>query len=287
MAKIAFIGLGAMGSRMARNLTTGTHELWVHNRTRERADELLERGAIWADSPREAAANAEFVITMVTDDEAARAVWLAPKTGAIHGLADSALAIESSTVSPTWVRELDASLKTNGNRLVDAPVAGTRPQAEASVLAYLVGGDLNDVERARPIFEALGKVVLHAGPVGMGAVLKLAVNALLGTQVAVMGELLGLMSREGIAVPRAVELLSALPVTSPALAGLSGLIAEGEFAPMFPVDLVSKDIGYAHAAAGSSTPTPVLAGVAAAFESAVAAGFGAENIQAVAKLSLG
>ena len=126
---IAFLGLGAMGSRMARRLLGGEDTVRVWNRSPAPAQALAEYGAVVADSPRAAAEGADAVITMLADDSAARAVWLDPARGAMAGLGPEALAIECSTVTPGWIAELNAAASPRA--VVDAPVAGSRPQAEA------------------------------------------------------------------------------------------------------------------------------------------------------------
>src|ERR1700761_3541667 len=141
MTKIAVLGLGAMGSRMAANLLKAGHQVTVWNRTPDVAAALVAAGAKQVLTPREAAMGADFVIAMVRDDEASRTIWLAPETGALAGLAKDAIAIESSTLSPSWVRELGGVVAKKGVAFLEAPVAGSRPQAEAGQLVYLVGGN--------------------------------------------------------------------------------------------------------------------------------------------------
>ncbi|MEM9492556.1 MAG: NAD(P)-dependent oxidoreductase, partial [Myxococcota bacterium] len=251
MTKIAVLGLGAMGARMARRLVDAGHSVVVYNRSRQRADELVAAGATWGETPRAAADGADLVMSMVTDDDAARAIWLHPETGAVGALRAGMIAIESSTVTPAWVAELGRAVSATGAALIDAPVAGSRPQAEAGQLIYLVGGEAATVDSVRPVLGVMGSAVHHIGALGAGTVIKLVVNAFFGVQVAALSELLGMAAKSGIAVDRAVETLSQMPITSPALKGIGGLIAAGTFAPMFPIDLVEKDFGYAVAAAAA------------------------------------
>ncbi len=278
---IAVLGLGAMGSRMARRLIDAGYSVRGYNRSAPARDALAAAGAACFDTPRRAAAGAGVVISMVTDDEAARAVWLDPDAGALGALTAGTVAIESSTVTPSWVRALAEQVSATGAVLLDAPVAGSRPQAEAGQLIYLVGGAADALAQVRPILEVMGSTVHHAGGTGAGAVVKLIVNALFGVQIAALSELLGLAQSAGIAPADAVALLRELPVTSPAVAGAGSLIAAGQFAPMFPIDLVEKDLRYAVATAPAA---PVTEATRAAYDAARSAGLGGLNIAAIAKL---
>ena len=195
MAKLAFLGLGAMGSRMAANLAAAGHDLAVWNRTADRASSLASSGARVAATPREAARDAEFVVAMLRYDEASRAVWTAPETGALSGMPAAAVAIECSTLSLAWTQELAAACSARGQAFVDAPLAGSRPQAEAKSLIFLAGGEPGPVERVRPILLQTGATLHHVGPAGTGMAVKLAVNTLFATQVAAMAELLEIMRK--------------------------------------------------------------------------------------------
>ncbi|MEM7786339.1 MAG: NAD(P)-dependent oxidoreductase [Bacteroidota bacterium] len=194
---VSILGLGAMGARMAARLLAAGHAVNVWNRTPERAAPLVDAGARLGASPRDAASGAEVVISMVTDDAAARAVWTGPE-GAVFGLGPGAVAVESSTLTPAAVAELAEAVTEAGAVFLDAPVAGSRPQAEAGALVYLVGGDAQAVERVRPLFDVLGGAVHHVGPTGQGAAVKLAVNALFATQVAAVAELLAMLQASGV-----------------------------------------------------------------------------------------
>jgi 3-hydroxyisobutyrate dehydrogenase len=186
MANISILGLGAMGSRMATNLMRAGHAVAVWNRDPEKAVQLVASGAKHASSPRAAAAGADAVIAMVRDNAASRAVWLDPSTGALAGMARGAMAM-SSTLTVNWVGEPGAAAAKLGIAFLDAPVAGSRPQAEAGQLIYFVGGEASAFARAEPLLKAMGAVVHHAGAVGSGAGVKLMVNALFGIQLAAMG----------------------------------------------------------------------------------------------------
>jgi 3-hydroxyisobutyrate dehydrogenase-like beta-hydroxyacid dehydrogenase len=279
--KIAFLGLGAMGSRMAARLLAAGHDLAVWNRSPDAALPLVAGGARHAATPRDAAAGAAIVFSMVTDDAAAQGVWLAPATGAADGLAPGAIAIECSTVTPGWVQELAAALAQRGASLLDAPVAGSRPQAEAGELVFMAGGEAAVLDAARPALAPLGARVLHVGRVGQGAVLKLAVNALFAAQLAAVAELLGYLGANGFATEEAAALLGGMPVVAPPLAGAARLMATRSTATLFTIDLLEKDLGYLLA---SGAELPGATATRALFRRAQQAGLGGGNVSGLAAL---
>ena len=285
MTRIAMLGLGAMGRRMARRLMEAGHEVTVWNRTPTPALELQARGARRADTPRAAAEGAEIVWAMVFDDAASRFVWLDVDAGAAAAVAPNAIAVESSTLSPAWIRELHDDLAARRVAFVDAPVAGSRPQAEAGQLIFMLGGDDKVVDRLRPTLATLGSAAHHVGPVGSGSCLKLAVNALFATQVAAVAEQLNLLRRLGVDPARALDSLRTMPVVSPAAAGAAALMLREDYAPQAPVDLIAKDLGIAvDTGQRCDAPMPLTAAALARFRAAQAAGWGHENLVAVAKL---
>lgn len=280
---VAILGTGAMGSRMAAALLRAGHSVTVWNRTAARAQPLVEQGASLANSPRAAAGDAEIVLAMLRDDEASRQVWLSPGDGALPSMSKDAIGVESSTLSAGWVRELAASFAAHGVPFLDAPVVGTRAQADTANLIHLIGGDTDTMARAQPVLSAIGSVAHHVGPVGSGAALKLVVNALLGIQVAALGELLGAAGQMGLDRRRAGEILIEMPSCSASAKGVTLAMLARNFAPAFPVELVEKDLGYL---AGEAPPdaAPVSAAARAVFARAIAAGLAADNMTAVAKL---
>lgn len=285
MANITFIGMGAMGSRMALNLVNAGHNVCVWNRNSDRTLPLVEAGAIAAKSPREASKNADFVVSMLRDDEAFKAAWCDGENGAIRGMKASAIALDCSTLTVEWVRKLNQCCAEKGIRFLDAPVAGSRSQAENAQLIFFVGGDISSFELAKPVLEAMGSVTHYAGSNGAGACLKLAVNALFGTQLATIAELLGLFKAAGLDVSHAVEILSSTPVCSPAAKMAASAMSAGNHAPMFPIDLVEKDFSYAAATAQKNDLSlPVTRSVWSTFQHAKERGFGDDNITGIAKL---
>ncbi|GAB4199681.1 MAG: NAD(P)-dependent oxidoreductase [Roseiflexaceae bacterium] len=285
MQTIAMLGAGAMGARIAHNLLKAGYAVNVYNRTPERTATLVAAGATFAATPHEAAAGADLVISMVRDDAASRVVWLDAEQGALRGMAAGSVGVECSTLTPGWVLELAAQVRATGVGFVEAPVLGTRPQAEAGQLIVLAGGEATDLARVEPALRATAGALHHLGPVGSGAAMKLAVNTLYGVQVAVWAEMLALLERQGLPAEHTVALLNTLPTTSPALQAVGMLMMRGDYAPMFPIELVDKDFGYALELARSlGATTPTLAAVRAIYAEAVACGYGGDNIVGIRRL---
>lgn len=283
LQKIAFLGLGAMGSRMAQRLANAGHALTVWNRTPPAPAQWAD--ARIADTPRKAATGADIVFTMVRDDEAARAVWLDPATGALAAMKPGALAIDCSTVSQAFAGALNIACASAGVDCLDAPVLGSRPQAEGGALIFLAGGEAATLDRARSVLAALGGGVHHLGPSGSGAAAKLILNALFGIQVTAIAELLGLAARMGLARADIAAVIAETPVASPAMKGAMSSMIGNAFAPMFPVDLVAKDFGLiADAATAASSAIPLASAARAVFDNALAHNLGEHNLTAVAKL---
>lgn len=282
MSHIAFLGLGAMGSRVAANLLNAGHTLSVYNRSAEATHALAAAGARVATTPRDATRDAEYVISMLRDDDASRAVWLDGEHAAIHGVKPGALLMESSTVTPPWTATLSDAAKAAKARFIEAPVLGTRPQAQAGQLIYLIAGDASDFDNASVLLAAAGAAFHHTGPVGTASVMKLAINAQYGAQVAIWAETLSLLEKQGIATTDAISIINSLPTTSPALQFAGKLICEKQYAPLFPIDLVEKDFRYACAtAADSGLSLGVLQAVHGLYAKAKAQGFAADNIVGV------
>jgi 3-hydroxyisobutyrate dehydrogenase-like beta-hydroxyacid dehydrogenase len=285
MTRIAVLGLGAMGSRIAHRLVDAGFPVTVWNRSPAAADALVAKGAMRAETPRAAATGADIVLAMVTDDPAARTIWLDPQTGAVGGLGRDAVALEVSTVSPAFVQELHAAITARGAALLDAPVAGSRPQAEAGQLIFMVGGEAAALDKVRPVLSVLSAGIHHVGAVGQGVLLKLAVNTLFATQLESIAELLGFLSHNGFSAPDAADLLGRFPIVAPPLAGAAKMMAARSTAPLFTIDLIEKDLGYAlDAAQRSGAALPGAQAARGAFQTAQARGLGAANVSGLAAI---
>lgn len=282
MAKVSVLGMGAMGSRMALSLINVNHDVTVWNRSLAKTEAIKQAGARVADTPRNAVKEAEFVISMVRDNEASKKVWLSDD-GALAGMNKEAIAIESSTLSVAWTKELGKELERQGIAFLDAPVAGTRPQAEAAQLIYFVGGEKIAFEKVRPILQTMGSKIHYVGEIGSGMTIKLAVNSLFAIQVSAMGELINLMGQSGLDGAEAVEVLTSTPVCSPAAVMAAKAIVARKFAPLFPIELVSKDLEYAIALT-DETNLPLVTATQKIYATAVDRGYAEDNITGIAQL---
>jgi 3-hydroxyisobutyrate dehydrogenase len=280
MKRIAFLGLGRMGSAMASRLLARGYEVVVYNRTAERARPLVDAGATLAPTPREACAESEAVVVMVADDVASRAMWLGADGALAAELAPKAVVIECSTVSYGWAVELARLAGQRGLRYVDAPVTGLPDAAAAGELTLLVGADGADLEAARPLLAAFATRVLHFGPVGAGTAYKLAINLIGSVQIASAAEGLALAERAGLDPKLVVEALATGQAASPQVVRNTQRMVDGEFSRniVFTPTLRLKDIDYALRLAESlGVATPFGAAARAMFAQLVALGAGADH----------
>jgi 3-hydroxyisobutyrate dehydrogenase/2-hydroxy-3-oxopropionate reductase len=277
MTEVAWIGLGAMGSRMAARLRDAGHELVVWNRTREKAEEL---GVAIAGSPREAAEGAEFVFTMLAGPEALRSVTEGDD-GLLTGLREGSVLVEMSTVGPQAVAQLSEGMPARAS-LLDVPVLGSLPQAESGTLKLFAGGDDAAFERARPLLETLGEA-LRTGPLGSGAAAKLVANATLVGTIALLGETLALADALGLSREAVWEVLAATPLDAQAERRRPA-VDSGEYPPRFRLSLGRKDAELVQAAgAEAGLELPALDAARAHLAAAEAAGLGDEDYSAVLK----
>ena len=287
MKKIAFLGIGAMGERIAMNLIKAGYDLQVWNRTQEKCRILVEMGAKAYDSPREAVKNVDVAIAMLTDDEASQEVWLNESSGAVKGLGENAIAIEYSTLTPAWCRELAGEISKYNCKFIDAPVVGSLPQAEAGKLIHLVGGQADNLEMVKDVLGVSSSAIYHVGEVGMGMAMKLSVNGLFAIQVAALSQVLGVLQKTGLSVDSTVNLLNEMPITSPALKGIGNFIASDNYTPLFPINLVEKDLRYLEQLAISKNyQLSVVTAIKQIYQEAQKAGYGRDNIAGVAQLYL-
>jgi 3-hydroxyisobutyrate dehydrogenase len=279
--RIAFLGLGIMGGGMARRLLANGFPLIVFNRNAQKSSPFAAEGAQVANSPREASAQADFIISMVADDNAARSMWLG-ENGALATAKPGTVCIECSTVSVNWVRELAAIAGKKQCEFLDAPVTGSKNQAASGDLNFLVGGDSATLEKTRPVFAAMGKNVSLIGPTGSGALIKLINNFVCGVQVAALAEAMAMIERGGLDRAKALEVLANGAPGSPLVKAVSARMTTPDFTPNFLLRLMAKDLGYAIQEGGKlsvelSTATAALED----FKRAIAAGHGEKDIAAV------
>ena len=279
--RIAFLGLGLMGGGMARRLLGAGFAVTVFNRTPARAEPLAAAGARVAGSPREAAAGAEVVFSMVADDAASRAMWLGPD-GAIAGAARGAVLVECSTLTVAWVQELAQAAAAAGAECIDAPVTGSKNQAAAGELNFLTGGNAAALETIRPALNAMGRSVTHLGPTGSGALLKLINNFLAGVHVAATAEAVAWIERTELDRAQAIAFLSDSAVGSPVTKTVAARMCAPDFTPNFFLRLMAKDLGYASGEAAKAGQELTSAAMARdVFQRAIAAGHGDKDMSAV------
>ncbi|HXZ19609.1 MAG TPA: NAD(P)-dependent oxidoreductase [Candidatus Acidoferrales bacterium] len=242
--RVAFIGLGLMGRPMSLNLLKAGFPVTVWNRTRARTEPLAAAGASVAPSPREAAQHSDVAITIVSDPPALEAVLGGPD-GVLAGLKRGSLLIDSSTVSPALARRVALDCAQRAIEFLDAPVTGGTWGAEKGELVFMIGGKAATLERARPVFEAMGKRYFHLGENGAGQTVKLAMNLILALEVQALCEALALVTGSGISGQKLVEVMQASMARAPVLDVKAPLVLEHKFAPSFPLRLMHKDMGLA------------------------------------------
>lgn len=270
-----------MGSGMSDRLLSAGFPVSVYNRNREKARPFADAGAHLAISPKEAAARSEIVISMVADDVASRQVWLG-ENGALSGARSGSVLIESSTLTVGWIKQLASAAKERGCELLDAPVTGTKPHAESGQLLFLVGGSTRSLEIAKPVLSVLGRDVVHLGPVGSGALMKLINNFLAAVHTVSFGEALALIQSSGLDPKKAIPVLTEGVPGSPMVKRVAARIESGDFTPHFFMRLMAKDVGYALQEARERNVD--LKTASAAFDvlaQAIAIGFGEQDFTAV------
>lgn len=238
---IGFIGLGLMGKPMARNLLKAGFPLAVWNRTAARAEDLVREGAKFGADPAATAAQADVLITIVSDPPAVEKV-LWGERGALSALRRGSVLIDSSTISPDMARRTAAACVERGVGYLDAPVTGGTWGAEKGELVFMVGGKEETLEKVRPVLEAMGKKIFHLGPNGAGQTVKLAMNLILALQVEALAEALALVTHAGVAGERLVEVMQASMARAAVLDVKAPLILKNDYPPSFPLRLMHKDI---------------------------------------------
>lgn len=283
--KTGFIGLGIMGSRMAANLQKKGYELAVYNRTRQKADPLIANGAVWAPTPADVAKQATIIITMLSKPDAVAETALLGKHGFLNHLAANSLWIDCSTVNPSFSRLMASEAGQRKVRFIDAPVSGTKGPAEQGQLLFFVGGEKADVEEARPIFEAMGKAVFHAGGHGMGTSMKMVNNVILAQAMVAFSEAMVLGESLGISKEQLLNTILNSPVVAPFLAFKRTKIEEGKFDAEFPLQWMHKDLQLAaETAYETGVAMPLTNAAKEIYALAVKNGLGGQDFSAVYKV---
>lgn len=283
MQKFGFIGLGIMGSAMAKNLLKAGFSVTVWNRSAAKTEELAALGAEQASTPAEVAASCPVTFAMLADPAAAEEVCFG-KHGVLEGIGEGRGYVDMSTVDPATSQKIGVAVVAKGGRFLEAPVSGSKKPAEDGTLIILAAGDRSLCDEALPGFEKMGKKVLHLGDVGKGAEMKLVVNMVMGGMMAVFCEGLALGEKAGLAADAILDVIGAGAMANPMFALKGGLIREGNFAPAFPLKHMQKDMRLA-VALGDRAGQPLVASAAAneLFKGARSDGFGDEDFSALFK----
>ena len=242
--RVGFVGLGVMGKPMARNLIGAGHDLVLYSRRRASVDEVAQDGGTAAGSPREVAEQADTVILMLPDSPQVREV-LDGDDGLLSGAREGSLIVDMSTISPVVTREIAGECGARGIGWVDAPVSGGDVGAREATLSIMAGGSDEDFDRAKPLFEALGKTIVHVGPVGAGQVVKACNKVVVALTIEAVSEALVLGSKAGVDPATIIEVLSGGLAANKVMEVRGRNFLEHDFTPGFRIDLHHKDLGIA------------------------------------------
>lgn len=278
---IGFIGLGIMGQNMAANLLEKGEQLVVYNRTKEKAQALLDKGAVWADSPRKVGEQANIVFTMLTDPAAIQAVAYG-EDGLFSGMQENSLWVDVSTVKPAFTKEMADAARAHHIRFIDAPVSGSKAPAQQGKLHFLVGGEEQDVKEVTPLLEKMGQSIQYMGANGNGSATKLAVNMLLVQSLTGLSEAISFGEAVGLDKEHLMDVLLALPVTSDIQAGKRDTILQQNFDPQFPLEHAYKDLQQiSETAYEAGAPLPMTNSVKELYALAKKNGYGKQDVAAV------
>ena len=241
MAKVAFIGLGTMGSGMASNLLTAGHEVTVFNRTPERADRLAGQGAAVVSSLSEAVKDAEFVMYCLSDDTAVEDVALGAD-GVMVNADPAAIVIDLSTISPAMSAREHAAAEERGLRFLDAPVFGSKTEAQTGGLWVVVGGRRDDYEAAMPVLEPISETTHYMGPATSGCKMKLVGNLCVAAQMQSLGDALTLAAKSGLDPSDVVDVLDVTDFKTPIYSGVGRNVIRGDYSKSFALELLLKDL---------------------------------------------
>lgn len=281
MQNIGFIGLGAMGAPMARNLHRAGFGLTVWNRSKARSESFARDGIPVAESPAILAGASDTVIIMVSDPAALEAVL----PGVLSGLREGGCVVNMSTVSVAATHRAAAAVREHGSRFVDAPVSGTVKPAEDGTLVVLAGAATADLEDVQPILDALGRQTIHCGLPGQGTRMKLVINLMLGGMMGLLAEGLNLGQRGGLDPELVLDAVAGGPLGAPLYAMKGRMMLDGRFDKQFPLDLLYKDMTLMfEEAAAQGLPLYASAAVREMISAARGAGYGDEDMAALYKL---
>ncbi|UCG55329.1 MAG: NAD(P)-dependent oxidoreductase [Dehalococcoidia bacterium] len=281
---IGFIGLGTMGMHMARNLLKAKFNVTVYNRTFSKADKIAGEGAKSAKSPKEVAEQSTIIVTIVSDTPDVESVILGEK-GVIEGVTRDSVVIDMSTISPEATRKIAHCLSEKGCHMLDAPVSGGEQGAIDGILSIMVGGGEKIFERCRPIFEAMGKSIVHVGTNGMGQTVKLMNQILVAGNLNAVVEALVFAKKQGLDLDTAIDAIKGGAAGSWQFTNLAPRIVKRDFHPGFKVQLMQKDLKLVMEAAGElKIPLPITGLVQQMFTSLQTSTEGDNGTQALVKV---
>ncbi|MDQ3099145.1 MAG: NAD(P)-dependent oxidoreductase [bacterium] len=281
---IGFIGLGLMGKPMALNILKKGFPLVVYNRTESKTKELADQGAVVAHSPRELAEQSEIIVTMVTAVEDVHNI-LFSANGAIEGAQKGTLIIDMSTIGPTAAKLIDSELKEHGMHFIDAPVTGSTPGAINGTLTIFIGASDEDLQKATPLFETMGKNLQHLGPVGSGQAIKMINNHMIAATIEALSESMVLADGMNLSRAKVAEVLKTTALASPILNLKIDNYVKEDYSLLFTVANMKKDLSLALAEAKKSNKgLPLLETVEKQFEKAMAQNLGEEDFSTIIKV---
>jgi 3-hydroxyisobutyrate dehydrogenase-like beta-hydroxyacid dehydrogenase len=281
--RIGFVGLGIMGSRMAANLRRAGYELTVYNRTRERAQTWAdEHGGTVVATPAEVGAASDVVVTMVVDGAQVQEVLLGER-GVAEGAAEGTLCVDMSTIAPGDSRRIAGELAQRGIAFVDAPVTGSSPKAADGTLTIMAGGATKDFERARPLFEAMGELIVHVGEqVGQGEMVKLINNAVAAANAHTLAQALVVGRATGVDLDALTQVMGAGSGGSAMLALKATPMREHDYSTLFKLEHMLKDVRLClEEGQAAGVPFPAAAAVREALGAGMGRGLGDADFAAV------
>jgi len=285
--KIGFIGLGIMGSRMAANLQKHGYSLVVFNRTRAKAQSLLDRDGTFAKSPAKLAEQVDVLFTMLAHPDAVEQAAL-DANGFLSHLKPNALWVDCSSVNPSFSKKMAAAAAARQVRFIDAPVTGSAPVAEEGKLVFWVGGNATDVETIRPLLQCMGSKIVHLGGHGMGTSMKMVINLLLGAGMASFAEAMALGQRLGLSQKMLFDSLLGMPTVAPFLASKREKIERKHYEAEFPLRWMQKDMHLASVSAyEAGVAMPLMNVVKEIYRLAMRGGHETEDFSAIYEFAVG
>src|SRR6202043_2476438 len=279
--KIGFIGLGIMGSRMAANLQKHGYDLVVFNRTRAKAQPLLDKGATFAESPAKVAEQVDILLTMLAHPDAVEQAALG-RDGFLSHLKPNALWIDCSSVNPSFSKKMAAEAARREVHFVDAPVTGSAPVAAEAKLVFWVGADGADLEKIRPLLLCMGNKIVYAGGHGTGTSMKMVINLLLGNAMAAFAEAMALGEGLGLSSKLLFDSLLGTPAVAPFLASKRDKIDKGNYEAEFPLRWMQKDMHLASVSAyESGVAMPVTNAAKELYRLAMREGYASQDFSAI------